>query len=204
MAIMVQTVVGTAGSVGMPGAPILHFHLKVTTGSGSDATLSWPVSGVANITQSVAPPNGNIEVGQVYGQATRKPHGALTISLTNQAPNSAPLLGGATFAAHFDLLPTWQGTGSFDYEGPATLNQIKIQQVGVPVHGTVVPYAEPPVTPPIVVLYGVALQEAASSGDLATMQALAVEGDKHLAAYGDVQSALAALKAEIARLSGGS
>jgi hypothetical protein len=114
-------------------------------------------------------------------------------------------VGGANFVAHFDLLPTWQGTGSFDYEGPAVLNQIKVQQVGVPVHGTVVPSGETAVSiiPPVIVLYGVSIQEATASGDLAKMQALAAEGDRHMAAYGDVQSALTALKAEIARLSAG-
>ena len=48
--------------------------------------------------------------------------------------------------------------------------------------------------------YGVAIQRAIASGDLAQMKALAVEAERHLAEHGDVRAALEALKIEIAKL----
>ena len=53
--------------------------------------------------------------------------------------------------------------------------------------------------PPFHVLYGVALQQAAASGDLAQMKALAAQAEATLSQSADIQSALKALKAEIAK-----
>lgn len=54
-------------------------------------------------------------------------------------------------------------------------------------------YAVPP--------YGVAIQEAIASGDLARMTAVAREAETYLKDHGDVPAALEALKVEIARAS---
>lgn len=48
--------------------------------------------------------------------------------------------------------------------------------------------------------YGVAIQQAVASGDLAKMKAAAAAAEHHLAQYGNVSAALEALKIEIAKL----
>ncbi|MDX6708296.1 MAG: hypothetical protein QOK16_4620 [Solirubrobacteraceae bacterium] len=53
-------------------------------------------------------------------------------------------------------------------------------------------------------LYGIAMQQAAESGDLDEMKALAERAERHLAADGDVADALETLKAEIAKTEAGS
>ena len=52
-----------------------------------------------------------------------------------------------------------------------------------------------PITP-----YGPAIQQAVASGNLKNMQAVAKAAERHLAEYGDVSSALEALRIEIAKL----
>jgi hypothetical protein len=48
--------------------------------------------------------------------------------------------------------------------------------------------------------YGVAIQQAVASGDLKQMKKTAADAEKHLQDHGDVRSALAVLKIEIAKL----
>lgn len=48
-------------------------------------------------------------------------------------------------------------------------------------------------------IYGVIIQEAVASGDVAKMQAVAKRAEAHLAEFGDVGGALTALKARIAK-----
>lgn len=48
--------------------------------------------------------------------------------------------------------------------------------------------------------YGVAIQEAVASGDLAQMKAARKRAEEYLAASGDVSAALEGLKLEIAKL----
>jgi hypothetical protein len=52
----------------------------------------------------------------------------------------------------------------------------------------------------IVILYGVGIQEACASGDLARMKAVAKQAEEYLQEAGDVSAALEALKIEIAKL----
>ncbi len=47
--------------------------------------------------------------------------------------------------------------------------------------------------------YGVAIQQAIASGDLAQMKAVAKQAEQHIKEYGNVPVALEALKIEIAR-----
>lgn len=51
-----------------------------------------------------------------------------------------------------------------------------------------------------ILLYGVAIQEAVASGDLAQMKKVAKEAEAHVAQSGNVSAALEALKVEISRL----
>jgi hypothetical protein len=48
--------------------------------------------------------------------------------------------------------------------------------------------------------YGVAIQQAVASGDLAKMKAVAKEAEEHLKEAGNVSAALEALKIEISKL----
>lgn len=51
-----------------------------------------------------------------------------------------------------------------------------------------------------VLLYGVTIQRAIASGNLEEMTKLSQQAEEHLKQYGDVRSALEALKIEIAKL----
>ncbi|HEX4495137.1 MAG TPA: DUF1843 domain-containing protein [Thermoanaerobaculia bacterium] len=53
-----------------------------------------------------------------------------------------------------------------------------------------------PILPP----YGVAINEAVASGDLAKMKAVAAQAEEHLRQVGNVSAALEALKLEISKL----
>jgi hypothetical protein len=48
--------------------------------------------------------------------------------------------------------------------------------------------------------YGVAIQQAIASGDVAKMKAVAKQAEQHVKDYGNVPAALEALKIEIAKL----
>lgn len=48
--------------------------------------------------------------------------------------------------------------------------------------------------------YGVAIQEAVASGDLAKMKAAAQQAEQYVREWGDVSSALEVLKLEISKL----
>lgn len=51
-----------------------------------------------------------------------------------------------------------------------------------------------------VILYGVTIQEAVASGDLARMKEVARQAEDHLREWGNVPAALEALKLEISRV----
>lgn len=108
-------VTGTAGDVGKPGAPILHFDLIVVAATGS-------VSGIAVITQAVASPGGSIEV-QVTGQVRPAGLGSITqlvaFSGTYVYDFPPPAIGHlqAHLSAHFAVDAAWNGRGGFTYLG---------------------------------------------------------------------------------------
>lgn len=52
-------------------------------------------------------------------------------------------------------------------------------------------------------LYGPAMTQGIASGDLAELQRLQTEAEKHLEQYGDIPALLALLKVEIAKLEHG-
>ena len=47
--------------------------------------------------------------------------------------------------------------------------------------------------------YGVGIQQAIASGNLAQMKAMAAQAEEHLKSYGDISAALESLKLEIAK-----
>lgn len=176
----------TAGNVGMSGAPILHFHLLVHAATGK-------ASGQASITQAIAPPNGNIVIHHVTGQVRKLGfgHGPITqvVSLegvyTQFGPPPTEYVIERQFRAHFATDSHWNGRGGFEYGGRDVEN--------VPIKNSVSTGG------PIHTLYGVVMHEAAASGDLARMKDVAAQAERHIAATPEIQSALTALKAEIAK-----
>lgn len=182
-------VTGTAGNAGLPGAPILHFDLLVHASTGS-------VSGQANITQAIAPPNNNILITNVTGQVRQLGFGTgpatqvVSLHGTYGQPGPPPttFIILEQFSAHFATNGSWDGRGGFDYGGH------KVSDVPVTSAKSGVP--------PIRTLYGVVIHDAAASGDLAHMKAIASQAQAHVAQTPEIQAALDALSAEIAKAGG--
>ena len=176
-------VTGTAGNLGMPGAPILGFDLLVNSSTGS-------VSGHAQITQIVAPPMIDIQINNVTGQVRHHAiNGQDRLSVVLQGtfdqpgppPTEYVIL--QQFAAQFSLNAQWDGRGSFDY-GTTVINDVPVtssKSSGSPIH----------------TLYGVVIHGAAASGDLVRMKEIAARAEQYLAQTPEIQSALTDLKAEI-------
>lgn len=105
---------GTAGNVGLPGAPIMHFSLVVVPGANS-------VSGTVEITQAIAPPNGDIVIKNVTGTIRSTGYGQVTqvVALEGEYIVSfpPPAIGSylAKFSAHMAIDNNWTGKGGFTY-----------------------------------------------------------------------------------------
>jgi hypothetical protein len=102
---------GTAGDIGLPGAPILHFDLLVNSSTGI-------VSGQAQITWAAAPPNGVIRIDNVTGRVRQLVFGGrvtLVVALQGASFRPGPPPAGSTipeqFAAQFSTNPHWDGRG---------------------------------------------------------------------------------------------
>jgi Domain of unknown function (DUF1842)/Domain of unknown function (DUF1843) len=180
-------VTGTAGYIGTPGAPILHFDLLVHSNTGS-------VSGLAQITQAVAPPNNLIEINNVTGTVRELVFGGtVTLVVALQGTYFKPGPPGTNFiilenfAAHFSVDPQWDGAGSFDYSnGSQVVNNVPVD-------------SSKTTGPPIHTLYGVVIHGAIATGDLVRMKEIAAKAEQFVAQAPDVQEALDAIKAEIAK-----
>lgn len=179
----------TMGNVGLAGAPILHLHLLVNAATGK-------VTGQASITQAIPPPNGNITISNVTGQVRKLGFGhgpvtqivALEGTYVQFGPPPSEIAIVLPFRAHFATDSDWNGRGGFEYGW----HDVE----GVPIKNAA------PSTGPIHTLYGVVIHDAVASGDLARMKAVAAQAERHIAATPEVQSALAALKAELAKAGG--
>lgn len=102
------------GNVGMPGAPILHVSAGVNAPTGT-------ITGQAEITQAVAPPEGSIRINDLQGRINNFPSGrVITLRGTYQFSFPPPAIGEgtATFEAVVLLdANEWQGEGWFRYGG---------------------------------------------------------------------------------------
>jgi Domain of unknown function (DUF1842) len=124
---------GTAGNLGLPGAPILHFDLLVNSSTGI-------VSGQAQITRAVAPPNGVIPINNVTGRVRRLVFGGqvtLVVALQGTSFRPGPPPAGSIipeqFTAQFTTNPHWDGRGSFDYgNGSQVVNDVPVAIRGRP------------------------------------------------------------------------
>jgi hypothetical protein len=188
MALLEETIEGTLGYLGTPGAPIFHFTLNSLIGSGSDQTLSWPISGTGKITQAIAPPDSELEIPDLSGLCySLGPSIIAVLTGSYIQPSSGASLH---FEAILHFTANWHsGHGSFAYGGGKILH--------APVNATVQGIEK---RPPIIVLYGVPMQEALNSGDLAQMKQLAEQAESWLSNSEEIATTLDALKEQIKRL----
>jgi len=119
-----------AGNLGTPGAPILNLSLIYNV-DHEDGQLS----GLAVISQAIAPPNGRIVINNVSGPVHGLGFGKETrvFSLTGEYWQSLqpPAIGQVQekFTATFTTDNNWQGHGTFAYGGHVVRN-VPIKQVG--------------------------------------------------------------------------
>ncbi|AXF23945.1 hypothetical protein CUJ89_26640 [Burkholderia pyrrocinia] len=189
--------IGTA----MPGAPTLRLALLVDTPERS-------VVGTATITQAVNPPvEFHADVWGNYTYMALMPPVNTRILVTLQGNDGGPNANSiVTFRLHLVLENDWQsGVASYSYFDNGNWHAIenvpaKIDREFVPLEpGPVIlePHGGP--RP----LYGAPIQQATASGDLAHMKTVAAAANHQLQSRDEIASALAALKAEIARLEAG-
>lgn len=103
---------GTFGTV-MPGAPTLELSLGVNVANGA-------VTGTAEISQAIAPPNGNLHFpvqGHLFNPGIA--HGLKLLVLEGQYVVSFPPPAIGSYLAHFNgafiLDDHWAGEGSYSY-----------------------------------------------------------------------------------------
>ena len=102
------------GNVGMPGAPILHVVAVVNASTGV-------ISGSAEITQALPPPNGEIAIPHITGQVRHTGLGGdqLLVTLEGEFVVSfpPPAIGSylARFSAGLVVDKAWNGHGSYTY-----------------------------------------------------------------------------------------
>lgn len=101
----------------MPGAPLLHVQALVDAPTGR-------ISGHAQITQAIAPPDGVIAINDVTGQIRSLGFGpavrVVTLAGTYQQELPPPAIGIVTLDMTATLVleqNAWTGRGSFDYGG---------------------------------------------------------------------------------------
>jgi hypothetical protein len=174
----------------LPGAPTLHLTLTVDT-------VNQKVSGYEEVTQALLHPV--VSKGHVYGDLIYEyvwgPGSKVRIDLTGYPIIHWPAGGGVgpvilpNFRATL-LLDTHYSKGEVHYEYLAADGWHSITQEIDNIEAA---------RPPIIVLYGVTLHDAAASGDLPKLKSLKGEAEKQLA---DLQAGLASVNAAIAKAGG--
>ncbi|SNR16004.1 DUF1842 domain-containing protein [Tenacibaculum jejuense] len=112
---------GTIGNVGMPGAPITHFSLVVSTEQGI-------VSGIVEITQAIDSPTIKVNVA---GRLRHTGYGKVTqiVDLKGEYVVSMPppAIGSylEQFEAYLDVDNSWNGTGGFSF-GFQKINNVPV------------------------------------------------------------------------------
>jgi uncharacterized protein DUF1842 len=125
MAIDLYLVKLLVGNEGMPGAPLLHLALAVDAPTGH-------ITGQAEITQAIAPPEGIIRINHLQGRIRSLGFGpavrvvALKGSYVFSFPPPAIGEGVAPFSATLVIAQDeWKGQGSFSY-GSREVNDVPV------------------------------------------------------------------------------
>ena len=118
----------TVGQEGEPGAPILHVQAAVDAPTGH-------ITGQAEITQAIAPPEGVLEITNLTGQLRSLGLGPAkrVVSLTGTAvyyfPPTEPGQAEYPFTASLVIGESdWDGRGSFSY-GPHHVEDVTVTPV---------------------------------------------------------------------------
>jgi hypothetical protein len=116
------------GDEGTPGAPLLHISAAVDAPTGE-------ITGQAEITQTVDPPEGNIRINDLRGQIHYLGFGeplravALTGSFRYLFPPTQPGQGVGQFSAALVVEEDrWNGRGSFTY-GDHKVDDVPVRAV---------------------------------------------------------------------------
>ncbi|KVO07885.1 hypothetical protein WJ69_01045 [Burkholderia ubonensis] len=193
----VAYVIGTE----MPGAPTLRLALLVDTPERS-------LVGTATVTQAVNPPvDFHADVWGDFTYMALMPPVNTRILVTLQGNDGGPTSNSVvTFKLQLVLENDWQrGVASYSYFDIGSWHDI--ENVPARIDREFVTLEPGPVTPSLYgrsqTLYGVSIHQATASGDLAHMKTVAAAANHQLQSRDEITAALAALKAEIARLEAG-
>jgi hypothetical protein len=130
MAIELYLVKLLVGDEGTPGAPLLHLSLAVDAPTGT-------ITGQAEITQAIPPPEGDIRINDLRGTIEvlpLRPHPMRIVSLTGTFVHylPPPQIGQVTEKFSATLLigeGDWEGFGTFVYGrhkvGPVPVHQVE-------------------------------------------------------------------------------
>jgi hypothetical protein len=125
MAIELYLVKFLVGEEGTPGAPILHVSAAVDAPTGQ-------LTGQAEITQAIAPPEGIIRINDLHGRihtlTIEPPLRVVTLTGSYVCQFPPPAIGQATttFSATLILAKDkWEGRGSFRY-GNAEVDDVPV------------------------------------------------------------------------------
>jgi len=174
------------------GAPVLTLMLLVNPPGKR-------VSGVARITQTTyLPLQFQADVWGTFSPLTLDAVAEADIVLSLAGSPSGPNSGLAeTFQFHGIVKSDWRsGAASYRYFDNGRWNEV---EHAIMTPEGLVQQLKPPFQP-YTPLYGVGIQQAAASGDLSRMKALAREAEAQLGSSEQLKSALASLHEEIARL----
>ncbi|AOI72637.1 DUF1842 domain-containing protein [Burkholderia ubonensis] len=193
----VAYVIGTEA----PGAPTLRLALLVDTPERS-------VVGTATVTQAVNPPvEFHADVWGNYTYMALMPPANTRILVTLQGNDGGPNSNSVvTFKLQLVLESDWQrGVASYSYFDNGSWHAV--ENVPARIDREFVTLEPGPVIPSLYgrsqTLYGVSVHQATASGDLAHMKTVAAAANHQLQSRDEIAAALAALKAEIARLEAG-
>lgn len=116
------------GDEGVPGAPILHIQAAVDAPTGH-------ITGQAEITQAIAPPDGVLHVrnlsGQIWSLGADPAKRVVTLTGDCLYDFPPPQIGQATYPFSAVLLigeDDWDGRGSFRY-GPHRVEDVPVTPV---------------------------------------------------------------------------
>jgi hypothetical protein len=174
------------------GSPLLTLSIVVDVPNGK-------VTGIANITQTTNPPlKFRADVWGSFSTVQPKPDAPPVNVLTlDGSPSGQYSAIAETFHFHGILSVDWKsGHASYRYYEGERWHVVDNAIITVKNADSFHPYT------PSITLYGVSLQQAATSGDLSRMKALAGQAEQQLADTDIIKSELTKLNAEIAKLEG--